>query len=135
MKTRKFKIFGCMLTIFAVIASVGLTTSFAGNRIVQLDNDEISTIVGGGNDKCWKSTACGSAYCEKVNNVWKNCKGNTTRSFCVTSDDDDDNCDSDGSSFDCDVWQECTSDTCASCTPTTTSCSRTTAGSGHTKCD
>lgn len=134
MKTRKFKIFGCMLTILAVIASVGLTTSFAGNCIVQLDNDEISAIFGGGNDKCRKLTPCGSVNCEKIGEVWKNCKGNTNKYFCVTSDDDDDNCDSDGSSVDCDVWQECTSETCSSCTPTSTSCTRTSAGTGNTKC-
>jgi hypothetical protein len=102
--------------------------------ILVLNSDEAASIQGSGNCKCRKGAYCGSVYCEKIGTVWKNCSGNTHRSFCVDSDTQSDDCDSDGASVPCGVWQECTSDQCSSCTPGSTSCNRTSSGADDDVC-
>ena len=46
MKKRRYKIFGCLLLIGAIAASIGITSSFGNTKIVLTDN-EMSSIVGG----------------------------------------------------------------------------------------
>jgi hypothetical protein len=123
-----------LLFVLAVVLLL-LLEAVASPPLRVLTGSQKLAVTGGGNGLCVKINACGSVYCEKVGGVWKNCSGNTQKTFCVCGDPND-FCDANGDSIACGKWQECTSETCASCTPLGDNCTRTSAGSsGDTRCD
>ncbi len=130
---RSWKFVGSILVLS--IAVLVLLEAMAFSDIRVLTDDQKSLIAGGGNCMCRKSNACGSVYCYKSGANWVNCSGNTSSSFCVKSSKSSDSCDSDGDSISCGVFQTCTTSQCSTCTPGSTTCNRTSAGTdGDTDC-
>jgi hypothetical protein len=114
--------------VLLILAAVG--TAFDAAPVKMLMGDQLSQIDGGGCGSCRKSTACGSATC--VNK--QNCSKSSSAFFCVESDDDEDDCSSDGAIMPCGNIQNCQDDTCSTCSPTTSACNKTVSNNGDS-CD
>ena len=115
-----------VFTVLFLLVLVVAGTAFKATPVKVLTGDQLVQTDGGGCGSCRKNTKCGSATCVDK----KNCSGNSTKHFCVSTEDEDKECSSDGSVISCGKIQECQTDTCATCSPTTTDCNKTISNNG-----